>query len=141
MPENVSIPQFDANAFLENMAEGLKGATEPVPQGSVPEGDYQFKVTEIVPGTSRQGGQYINIVGEIVGGPDDTVGAEHVAHFNLISEGNFQVWMNTLRRLGVRTSEPTAIMQALEERIGTTWDITVKISNGFVNTYFNRRVN
>lgn len=126
--------------FLAGLTAGLSQTTEPVPDGSVPQGSYSARLVAVVPGVSKSGGNYMNLDLEILGPNADFVGAPLTAHYNLITPVNFAIFKKTLRRLGVFSDDAAAILEELQALEGSVWNITVKHREGYTNIYFNRAI-
>lgn len=131
------------NKKTKKLLQGMWDEAEDMPESSIPDGKYQFKILEAAFGMSSSDKPMIASEIEVVGGNEDFIGETLKIFDNLETGENMSWFKKKLNKLGIELPEDFDEIidgSVSKEMTGIVFDGQAKSKDGFFNVYVNKVV-
>lgn len=131
-----------SNAVLDALNDGFASAPEPVPYGSVPDGDYIADFIGVeTRTTAKEAIPVIDLNFRITGPREEFIGAEVRSQFFLRAGDtrNLEYFKKAARAMGIKSNIPSEVLTEMTTKVGMPWRLRVKNNDRFSNVYVNGR--
>lgn len=125
----------------KKLLEGMWGEAEDMPESSLPDGKFQFKIIGAEFGLSNSDKPRMASEYEVVGGDEDYLGETVTVYDNLETSENMSWFKRKISRLGLEIPESFDDITdgtLAKEMIGCKFEGQCKTKDGFFNVYVNK---